>query len=258
MCTAVACVGMAVWYRYCLKIYNSFKFVKQKRDWTKKDDDAVDEEDEGYQANPLDKLNRSPSGDSIKSGRSPSAGTAAAAPATGTGGSKLFPWFGGRRGKSEDGSRSTESNISIPLQAKPAYTTYRGDHYRNILYDGTVEVKSQLYSKRNPLEADAANKWLKRYIVLIDSHYIMFYYSQGEYKSSSTSSLCKTYRPLDLTRYSHRMMKSPDNNQELIVLSPLLTEDTLIELRCANTQDLDRLVKAISYFSKHVDVNEMS
>ena len=229
--------------------------MKQKRDWTKKDDDAVDEEDEGYQANPLDKLNRNPSSDSNKSRESTSSSAAVAAPAPAAGGGKLFSWFGGGSSKSLDGSRPSES--SNPMQAKPAYTTYTDSNYQNILYDGTVEVKSQLYSKRNPLEADAANKWLKRYIVLIDSHYIMFYYSQGEYKSSATSSLCKTYRPLDLTRYSHRVMKSPDNNQELIVLSPLLAEDTLIEVRCANTQDLDRLVKAISYFSKHVDVNSV-
>ena len=248
MCSAVAIAGMLVWYQYCLKIYNSFKFVKQSRDWSKKDDDAVDDDDEGYHVNPLDKKLRGASKDSSKS----SASTATAA--SDSSNNKGFLWFGGSKSSTQTTTVANTANTGN----KDTYNTYSDNNYQNILYDGTVELKSQLYSKRNPLESDGGNKWFRRYIVLIDSHFIMFYNSQGEYKSSATSSLCKTYRPLDLTKYTHRVVKSADNNQDIILLNPLLQEDTLIELRCSNKADLDKLVTAISYFAQHANLKTVA
>ena len=230
---------MAAWYRYCLSIYNAFKFVKQSRDWSKKVDDQVEDDDveDGGYTNAYDRKLR-------KSNDTDIATTSESGP------SRRNVWFGGS--KSSTQNTTVVSNLNFDYTV--TYNTYSDNNYQNILYDGTVELKSQLYSKRNPLESDGGSKWFKRYIVLIDSHFIMFYNSQGEYKSSATSSLCKTYRPLDLTKYTHRVVKSADNNQDIILLNPLFQENTLIELRCANSADLDKLVKAISYFAQHADV----
>lgn len=67
-CTCVLMIGAVYWYKYCLRIYNRFKFVEPDIEWRNSDENKSDKDstrDEYVSNNPLQggmKPNRSDSG----------------------------------------------------------------------------------------------------------------------------------------------------------------------------------------------------
>ena len=101
---------------------------------------------------------------------------------------------------------------------------YADDNFQGILFDGEVDVRSNrgVSGKRDNGDLD----WVSRYVVLIESNYIMFYNSKAEYNASVTASACRTQRPLDLTLYCYRVVSSAstsastgNDGRDIILLS---------------------------------------
>jgi hypothetical protein len=288
LCSIVAVVGMYHWYRHCMDIYNRYKYKKESADWKKRDDHRDSDYEEGvvrghdYDNNPLEKAERQREllqrqastggfitiiGDGSADGES-----------HGKKSSSLFEGVFGKKTKSEwpapTGSAagvdmtsiaaSTGTGTGNPLHGAP--TAYSDANFQGLLFDGEVEVRSSRGATRERADRDGSSSWTSRYVLLTENKFLMFFDSLKEYRVSSTASRCRVHRPLDLSRYSYRVIDGGASGRDVVLLtlaSALMSQEPpksdkdlendgarTVELRCRVKADTDRMVRAIAVFAK--------
>ena len=259
ICCVITILGMLVWHKYCLKVFNRFKFANESINWTKRDDDINeqrnsqgeidDDPTHRYEKNST-RLIEETRGNTKKSDVSWRKKVF----------SKLLFSNATGNNKKDDPepdvdyntnpmSSSSGSDIhqhsTNPVFRRSSNTRPEDANFDNILFHGTLDTRT-LNTATNP-----TSNWMRKYIIILANGALMTYNSRSDYENNHMNSLCKAIKPFDIPTQSKIPYTSPsDDRREALNIIIMSTDKKSsfngIEFRFFTVDDSNTCFKIIS------------
>lgn len=256
ICCVITIIGMLIWHKYCLKVFNRFKFANESIDWTKRDDDIHeqrnsqgeidDDPTHRYEKNSTQLINEAHAKKSDASWRKKVF-------------SKLLFSNGGARKKNDpepemDYSTNPMSGSSIhdihqsstnPVFRRSSNTRPEDANFDNILFHGTLDVRT-LNTATNP-----TSNWMRKYIIILSNGTFMTYNSRSDYENNHMNSLCKTIKPFDVPTQTKIPYTTPSEDRREALNIIIMSTDKKssfngLEFRFFTVDDSETCFKIIS------------
>lgn len=232
--TIFAMIGMSYWQVYGVRIYNEMKFVKPISDFEELQEpgknnnvtNIITINSDGNNNNNINYDNNNNNDNS-----------------TITSSWKNITGFGKQNKTNNNNNKGTKiiktnNDIIIEPALNPLnYLATTSDaNFSNIVFEKTIDLRI--------MKLNSVNKWSTRYIIITTIGNVFIYKSLEEYKTNMEQSVCKQFRPIELTDYSFKIGETSDQS-DLIYLTPLDNYKATIELKCLDHNDFKKLINVV-------------